>query len=173
MQIELSVDAPAWEGLAIEKVARRACGAVVDHLGLARDLVEISLLATDDTAIAALNTAFRERAGPTNVLSWPAEDLGSGVPGAAPDLPVPGVDGMIALGDIAIAYGTCAVEAATGEIPLEDHVTHLIVHGTLHLLGYDHTHDADAGRMERLEIEILGKMGIDDPYRDRTAADPQ
>jgi probable rRNA maturation factor len=69
------------------------------------------------------------------------------------------------LGDIAIAYDTCAAEAATAGITMADHTTHLIVHGLLHLLGYDHERDADATLMEGLETQILGKMGLSDPYK--------
>jgi probable rRNA maturation factor len=72
--------------------------------------------------------------------------------------------GEIPLGDIAIAYETCAREAQEAGKPLADHLRHLIVHGLLHLLGYDHIRDPDATLMEGLEVEILGKMGIDDPY---------
>jgi probable rRNA maturation factor len=71
---------------------------------------------------------------------------------------------MLSLGDIAIAYETCARESAEAGKPLQDHVTHLLVHGVLHLLGYDHVRDRDATRMEGLESEILGKLGLDDPY---------
>jgi probable rRNA maturation factor len=77
-------------------------------------------------------------------------------------MPTPG--GMIELGDIAISYDTCAAEARAAGKPITAHVTHLIVHGVLHLLGYDHIDDTDAALMERLEVEILGKLGLDDPY---------
>jgi len=76
----------------------------------------------------------------------------------------PDPTGVIELGDIAIAYDTCAGEAAAAGRPMADHVTHLLVHGTLHLLGFDHERDADATLMEGLEVEILGNMGIADPY---------
>lgn len=100
----------------------------------------------------------------TNVLSWPADDLSAVIPGALPDAPQPDVTGTIALGDLALSYDTCAREAAAQGKSLEHHVTHLIVHGVLHLLGYDHTRDADADLMEGCERKILGNMGIDDPY---------
>lgn len=173
MEIELSVSDPAWDVLEIENLMKRACGAVLDHFGISGDTVEISMLATDDAEIATLNAEFRGRPTATNVLSWPAQDLAAEVAGGQPEQPERGFDGMIALGDIALAYGTCAAEAAAGNMPLHDHVTHLIVHGALHLLGYDHTRDGDAALMEGLEIEILGKLGLDDPYRDKDAADPQ
>jgi probable rRNA maturation factor len=98
------------------------------------------------------------------VLSWPAQPLAPITEGQAPPAPEQGFDGMIELGDIAIAYQTCAAEAAAQNKPLSAHMTHLIVHGTLHLLGYDHETDADAALMERLEVEILGNLGVDDPY---------
>ena len=78
------------------------------------------------------------------------------------DLPEPGFDSE--LGDIAIAFETCAREAAEGQKPLSDHVTHLIVHGVLHLLGYDHIRDEDATLMQAIEVEVLGKLGLPDPY---------
>mgnify|MGYP006287624467 CR=1 FL=1 len=98
---------------------------------------------------------------PTNVLSWPAADRAPARPGETPAPPDP-ADGE--LGDIALSYETCAREAAEAGKTLEAHATHLIVHGILHLLGYDHETDADAALMERLEAEILGKMGVVAPY---------
>ena len=71
---------------------------------------------------------------------------------------------MYELGDIAISFDTCQAEAEAASKPLQAHVTHLIVHGVLHLLGYDHVDDADATLMEQYEVEILGNLGLDDPY---------
>ena len=105
----------------------------------------------DDARIAELNGDFRDKPQPTNVLSWPSEERGAAQPGAAPALPT-GPDPE--LGDIAIAYETCAREAAEQGKPMADHVTHLIVHAVLHLLGYDHIRDADATLMEATEVEI-------------------
>jgi probable rRNA maturation factor len=98
------------------------------------------------------------------VLSWPAEDLAASEPGGQPLRPEADFTGEIPLGDIAIAYDTCAREAAAAKKPLADHLRHLIVHGVLHLLGYDHISDLDATVMEGLEVEILGNLGLDDPY---------
>lgn len=111
-----------------------------------------------------LNKDFRGKAAPTNVLSWPEENLSPDVDGAEPAAPQPDPSGSISLGDIALAYDTCAREAAEQSKPFVDHVTHLVVHGVLHLLGYDHIRDRDATRMEALEVEILGKLGVPDPY---------
>jgi probable rRNA maturation factor len=85
--------------------------------------------------------------------------------------PEPDFTGVIALGDIAIAWETCEREANSAGKPMQDHVTHLIVHGGLHLLGYDHIRDADATLMECLETRILGKMGLDDPYKENKGPD--
>ncbi|WP_281973463.1 rRNA maturation RNase YbeY [Ruegeria faecimaris] len=162
MNLELSVEDPRWDGL--EFLAERAARVVLDHCDLDADLCEVSLLGCDDARIAQLNTEFREKASPTNVLSWPAEDLAADSAGQTPILPEPDFSGEIALGDIAISYDTCAREAAEAGKNMDDHVTHLIVHGLLHLLGYDHIRDLDATLMEGVEVEILGKLGIDDPY---------
>ncbi|WP_420586352.1 rRNA maturation RNase YbeY [Ruegeria sp.] len=162
MNLELTIEDARWQGL--EPLAARAIQAVLDHCDLDADLCEISLLACDDARIAELNAEFREKPAPTNVLSWPAEDLAADQPGEPPAQAEPDFTGEIALGDIAIAYETCAREAEEAGKPMDDHVTHLIIHGTLHLLGFDHIRDPDATLMEAVEVDILGKLGIDDPY---------
>lgn len=162
MNLELTIEDARWQGL--EPLATRAIQAVLDYCGLDADLCEVSLLACDDARIAELNAEFREKPTPTNVLSWPAEDLAAKEPGQSPTAPEPDFTGEIPLGDIAIAYDTCAREADEAGKSMNDHVTHLIIHGTLHLLGYDHIRDTDATLMETVEVAILGKMGIDDPY---------
>ncbi len=158
MQLELDIAYSDWTALRLDILAQTAIAATLFHLGIDHGPVEISLLACDDGAIAELNTDFRGKASPTNVLSWPAEDL------TPPALPRPDPDGTRALGDIAISFDTCAREAAAAGTPLDLHVTHLIVHGVLHLLGYDHENDAEAAEMERIETEILGNLGHPDPY---------
>jgi len=162
MNLELTIEDPRWQS--IEALAKRVVPVVLEHAGLAADLCEISLLACDDSRIAELNAEFRGKPAPTNVLSWPAEDLAAEIAGQPPLAAEPDFTGEISLGDIAIAYDTCAREAVEAGKSMDDHVSHLIVHGTLHLLGYDHIRDPDAALMERIEVEILGKMGIDDPY---------
>ena len=162
MNLELTVEDVRWQSL--EPLATRAVEAVLDHFDLDVDLCEISMLACDDARIAELNAEFREKPTPTNVLSWPAEELGAEIAGQHPDMPEADFTGEIALGDIAISYDTCAREAAEAGRSMDDHVTHLIIHGLLHLLGYDHIRDPDATLMEGIEVEILGKLGIDDPY---------
>ncbi len=162
MSFELTIEDARWQGL--EPLVARAVQAVMDHCGLDADLCEISVLACDDERISGLNAEFREKPSPTNVLSWPGQELASDTPGKAPTPPSPDFTGEIALGDIAISFDTCAREASEAGKTIDDHVTHLIIHGMLHLLGYDHIRDTDATLMEGVEVEILGKMGIDDPY---------
>jgi probable rRNA maturation factor len=154
-----------WEAADLPGIAERAARATLDHLGHDPEICELTVLGCDDARIATLNADFRSRPTPTNVLSWPHEERAAPRDGGNPHPPEPDLDGALVLGDIAISYDTCAAEAQAAGRPMEAHVTHLVVHGVLHLLGYDHERDADAARMEGLEVEILGKMGLDDPYR--------
>ncbi|MGI3170331.1 rRNA maturation RNase YbeY [Pseudooceanicola sp. C21-150M6] len=160
MIVDTLIEDDRWTG--IDPVAEAAAMAALTHLGLEPEDWEISLLACNDARIAELNGEFRDKPRPTNVLSWPSEERGVETPGDTPDLPDPGVDPE--LGDIAIAYETCVREAEDAGKPLMQHVTHLVVHAVLHLLGYDHETDPDAALMEGIESEILGKMGHPDPY---------
>jgi len=162
MPVEPIIEHPDWAALDLETLANRAAVATFDRLGLEPSVWDIALLAADDDRIAALNADFRGKPQPTNVLSWPSEERGAQSPG---DMPLPPDPADPELGDIALALETCAQEARAADKPLADHVTHLVVHGILHLLGYDHVRDADATLMEGLEIEILGKLGLTDPYR--------
>lgn len=114
---------------------------------------EIALLAGDDEALRTLNARFRGKNTPTNVLSFPSD----GLPGF--------------LGDIALAREICVREATEKGISLRDHAAHLIVHGMLHLIGYDHQESADAEAMERREAEILALLGIADPYEGAAEAE--
>src|SRR5690606_15212154 len=128
----------------LESHAQTAAMAVFSQLALSPTGFLISLLACDDARIAALNTEFRGKPVATNVLSWPSEERAAEEAGGSPDLPEPGdAEDPEELGDIAIAYETCMAEAASQGKDPRDHVTHLLVHGILHLLGYDHIDDED------------------------------
>src|SRR5271156_6337439 len=119
---------------------------------------ELAVMLTDDAGIRTLNSNWRGIDKPTNVLSFPAlPPTGAGGPDDAPRM----------LGDIAIAYETTRREADDEQKPFDHHLSHLAVHGFLHLIGYDHENDADAEAMEALEQEILAQLGIPDPYQDR------
>lgn len=162
--VETLVEDPRWEALGLESLAERGAQAALRRLGLEAEAYEISLLACNDARIAELNADFRGKPQPTNVLSWPSEERGAARAGEMPDLPEPFPPMALALGDVAIAFDTCAREAEEAGRSLPDHALHLLVHGTLHLLGFDHERDADAALMEGLETEILRDLGVADPY---------
>lgn len=145
-----------------EEVAQRAAGAAsLVEPALAHPRLETSVLFTDDDTVHALNREWRGRDKPTNVLSFPMLER-TELLALAPDGP------PAMLGDIALAAETCAREAAAKGVSLDQHAAHLIIHGLLHLAGYDHVHsDEEAEAMEAMEIAALAKMGIPDPYGDR------
>lgn len=142
--IEIEVEAEAWTvalpdaGAVVERAAQASLGTVEG---------DIVVLLTDDDAVRELNGRFRDKDRPTNVLSFPAPE------NAFPHL-----------GDIVLAYGVCATEAEAQGKTLADHLSHLVVHGVLHLLGRDHEDDAEAEEMEAEEREILAQIGVADPY---------
>lgn len=152
---------PAWSALApgISSVARKAARAALAAALPTGPRAEIALALGDDALLRRLNRDYRGRDKPTNVLSFPF---------AAP----PGTLAQSGrfLGDVAVARETLLAEAAAEGKPAVNHLSHLIVHGVLHLLGYDHERAADARRMEALERKILAGLGIPDPYRVRLLA---
>ena len=163
--VDAVIEDPRWEEIDLPALATRAAGATLAALSLAPEGFSIVLMGCSDARIAELNGEFRKKGMPTNVLSFPSEDRAPEVAGLAPELPEPGApDDPEELGDIAIAWETCAREAADQEKAMQDHVTHLIIHGILHLLGYDHIEDPDAELMEAIETRILASLGIADPY---------
>ncbi len=165
MLTDTIIEDDRWTAVAFAELAETAGLAVLAYLGLPAHNFEIAVLACDDARIAELNADFRDRDNATNVLSWPSEERGVATDGDVPALPEQSFPGMPEeLGDIAISYDTCAREAQAAGKPMADHVLHLMVHGTLHLLGYDHVRDKDATLMEGFETTILGKLGLSDPY---------
>lgn len=165
--VDLIIEDEGWaEALAnLGAIATEAAGLALSAADLPHDDYTICVLACDDDRIAALNADHRGRSGATNVLSWPVEDLSPDVPGATPRKPSPRPEGMrTPLGDVAIALQTIEREAASASIPLKNHVIHLILHGTLHLLGFDHETPEDAERMEGLESRAMVAAGLSDPY---------
>ncbi|RYF95491.1 MAG: rRNA maturation RNase YbeY [Caulobacteraceae bacterium] len=140
-EIEVEIEDPAWNAVQdVAAVVTRAARAAGPAGG-------VVILLTDDEAVAELNQQFRQKAGPTNVLSFPAPQNPENL-----------------LGDIALAYGVCAREAVEQGKSLADHLSHLTVHGVLHLAGYDHGNDDEAQVMEDLERRVLATLGVSDPY---------
>lgn len=156
--IDIAVESGAWNPGDDEAVVCRAiaaAAAVARATDARHDVAgaELSVVLTDDPSIRAINAQWRNKDEPTNVLSFPAPPAMPGTPRL--------------LGDIVIARETTAREAEAEGKPFADHLGHLAVHGFLHLLGYDHESDPDAEVMERLEREILAKLGVPDPYATR------
>lgn len=135
-------------------LARAAAAAALRQSGKRLARAEISLVLADDATVRALNLRWRGKDAPTNVLAFASDDMpASGRP--------------LLLGDVVFAYETVAAEAAAQGKSLADHLRHLVIHGVLHLLGYDHVAAAPAKRMEALETRILASLGVADPYRAR------
>jgi len=147
--IEIIKGSAVWENLpGAEATVRRAVEATLREARV--DAGEIGIMLTDDAGIQALNRDFRGTDKATNVLAFPA--------------PSPQNDGPKSIGDIVLAYETLAREAETDGKTSEHHLMHLAVHGTLHLIGFDHVDDANAKAMETRERVILATLGVPDPY---------
>ena len=152
LSIDIAVEHDAWASLGdVEGLAERAVAAAITEARLepAED-AELSIVLCDDAFIQGLNKQWRGKDKPTNVLSFPSAEAAR----------------TVALGDIIVAYETSAREAAERATPLADYFTHLVVHGFLHLFGYDHEDDRDATTMEALESRTLARLGLPSPYED-------
>jgi len=158
--VDILIESEAWQNLpdagdiARQAIAAAASAMAASDAGIGLRNVEISLLLCDDDTIAALNGRWRGQEKPTNVLSFPAWPLHGGVM----------LQEKRPLGDIAIAYETLVREARESGRTASAHLSHLVVHGYLHLAGYDHETDDEAGEMESLERDILAQIGVADPY---------
>lgn len=163
--IDITVEDPSWEKACpdYESVIRRAVDAVCNQSPVAAALLEqgaefeLSVVLADNAMVQALNRDYRGKDKPTNVLSFAQLDGEDGW--EAPESP-----GPCALGDLILAFETVRYEAAEAGKTLESHFLHLVIHGTLHLLGYDHLAEDEAEEMESLEIQILNDFGINNPY---------
>jgi probable rRNA maturation factor len=153
---EILVVADCWRAEAdAEAIIHRAIQTAAEMVDTDTGDAELAIMLTDDAGIRTLNANWRGIDKPTNVLSFPAlQPTGTPSAGDAPRM----------LGDIAIAYETTRREADDEQKPFEHHLTHLTIHGFLHLIGYDHETDEEAGEMEDLERKILAQLGIPDPY---------
>lgn len=162
--IETALQAqPCWPDRHWEVLAAAAVEATIGatpYLALKNidAVIEIAIRLTDDDEVRTLNRDYRHKDQPTNVLSFPMVEPGL-IGALAYD-----ADNEVLLGDIVLARETCAQEAVARGVSVESHATHLIVHGTLHLLGYDHMRDDEAEAMESLERRIMAILGLHDPY---------
>ncbi|MBT3332580.1 MAG: rRNA maturation RNase YbeY [Rhodospirillaceae bacterium] len=157
-QIEtiVSTPCPAWLTDLPEAVAttQRVVEMVLGAADLARPEIEVGVTLTDDGSVRELNRDYRQQDKATNVLSFIGDNDDD-----------PAHPGPLLLGDIVLAHGVVATEAQAQGKSMHDHYCHLLVHGTLHLLGYDHVDEAEAITMEAREVAILAAMGIEDPYQ--------
>lgn len=146
---EVMEDAGNWSFLEDPRaLIEAACAEVATEPGLKLNSATVTVVLSDDASVAELNGQYRGKPKPTNVLSFP-----------------PGPGGEAGhLGDIVLAEETVQREAEGEDVPAEHHFQHLVVHGILHLIGFDHETEADAGRMEALEIKVLARLGIANPY---------
>ena len=159
VSVELSLSCKGWLAACpeIEALAATAAHAAMAGTALpACPSVLVGVILTDDAEQRQLNRTYRGKDAPTNVLSFPIADLAAPMPAGSP----------ILLGDVFLAFETVAREAAEQHKKLPDHFRHLVVHGVLHLLGFDHETDADAAIMETREVEILAELGVPPPYED-------
>ena len=155
--LDIMIEAGDWSRLEdAEVLAQKAAEAALAVTYEADQEFEASVMLTDDAQIRELNRTWRDKDKPTNVLSFPAPEQ-------------PGLSGPRHLGDIALAYETLVRESEEESKELAHHFAHLIIHGVLHLLGYDHEVEAEADIMEGLEVKALATLGIADPYRDMAA----
>ena len=161
--LDIALDAdPDWDSSNWAEVARKAATSAIaesafPQLGRGPRSVELGVRLTNDAEVRALNAEWRGKDQATNVLSFPLAE-----PDEMDDASSDGPELM--LGDIVLARGVCVAEAADKAISIEAHASHLLVHGTLHLLGYDHHDDAAASDMEAREVRALARLGIADPY---------
>jgi probable rRNA maturation factor len=147
-----------WQTLATRAVAAALAVSPYGSLAEAPFTVSVSVHFGSDDEVHALNRDYRGKDKPTNVLSFPMLEPDMLAALANTD------DGEVLLGDIMLAFQTCASEAADKGIPVAAHASHLIAHGALHLVGYDHIEEADAVHMEELEVKALANLGLDNPY---------
>jgi probable rRNA maturation factor len=158
--IDVAEESDAWQALDdAAAICRRAALAALDAAVPALADIELSIVLGDDALLRQLNHRWRDKDAPTNVLSFPAQDFTAAVAAPRPGEPLP-------LGDVVLAHETIAREAAEQGKTIADHLAHLVVHGVLHLIGFDHAAVAEAERMEALECTVLSGIGIADPYRE-------
>ena len=161
MSVDVVIEDARWKTLELKQIANQAFFETLFLLALHHKSYACCILACDNRQIKHLNNKFRGKNCPTNVLSFPAslenyETKNTLTPGEA--------NNFHELGDIAIAFDICKKEATKSKVKFEHHVYHLIIHSVLHLLGFDHEEEENATKMEKIEVQVLAKLGISNPY---------
>ena len=161
MAVDVVIEDARWQTLELKQIANQAFFETLFLLDLHNKSFACCILACDNKQIKQLNNKFRGKNCPTNVLSFPAslenyEMKNTLTPSKA--------NNFHELGDIAIAFEICKKEATNSKVKFEHHVYHLIVHSVLHLLGFDHEEEENATKMEKIEVQVLAKLGISNPY---------
>lgn len=158
INIDVNIESENWEANPCLGKIDDICSKTLEITGFSRysSYIEISILLTDDDHIKKLNRDYRHKDKATNVLSFPSEEFEAGNYNA--------IDEHVVLGDIVLAFGVINIEAEEQGKKFYDHFCHLLVHGLLHLMGYDHEEDDEAEVMEEMEVRILGELGVSSPY---------
>ncbi|MDR0677547.1 MAG: rRNA maturation RNase YbeY [Holosporaceae bacterium] len=153
MNLEVSLECDLWNGKEVKTISEKCASEVFREIGICSDNVEICFLFTNDEEIRILNKTYRGKNKSTNVLSFPADSINE-------------KSEMCLLGSIALSFETIRKESRIQKETFSNHLSHLIIHGILHLLRYDHIKKEQAEEMEKLEIKILKKMNIANPYKE-------
>ena len=161
MAVDVVIEDARWETLDLRQIANQAFFETLFLLDLHHKSFSCCVLACDNKQIKQLNNKFRGKNCPTNVLSFPASLENYEVKSTST---LTEANNPHELGDIAIAFEICEKEATESKVKFEHHVYHLIIHSVLHLLGFDHEEEKNASKMEKIEVQVLAKLGISDPY---------
>ena len=161
MSVDLIMEDARWKTLNLIQIANAAFKETLSQLNLKSENFICCILACNNKKIEDLNAQFRGKKNSTNVLSFPSKvEVYEIINGSQSETNADPLE----LGDIAIAYEVCKTEAIVSKIEFEDHVCHLIIHSVLHLLGFDHEEEENAVEMEKIEVQVLAKLGISNPY---------
>ena len=167
MKINILINDLRWSKTKLQDTCERSFGLAMSVSDEMNFNPEVSILACNDKEICELNEKFRGQNSPTNILSWPEYELKSEIPGQPPrkmKAVVEEASRLTFIGNLAISFDRCSTESKESEITFDDHMTHILLHGCLHLLGFDHQNDLDANLMEGMEINLLSSIGIKNPY---------
>ena len=161
MSVDLIMEDARWKTLNLIQIANAAFKETLSQLNLKSENFICCILACNNKKIEDLNAQFRGKKNSTNVLSFPSKvEVYETINGSQSETNADPLE----LGDIAIAYEVCKTEAIVSKIEFEDHVCHLIIHSVLHLLGFNHDEEKNAVEMEKIEVQVLAKLGISNPY---------